>query len=367
MTKSHNKCNTLNLQFSEELSPIQKEMLIIYQENIVALYLDLNGSEDFLIDQSMTFCVLECLSVNLYDVGEPIKQKNITESLIVKFASKLKKLSVMDYENIIDELTIPALHNLESLSVHGLKPEPAWSLFTASRQTIKSLDMGNVLLPINNADMYEVPNLQNLTISKKNSKYLSPNAKNLVSLTLNHLMGYDLPSGGIPELPKLRELNMYHYVGRHYPIFSMCKDLLKCLVLHHSSLDGYDVATMHQLTDLYIVGNRISGSWRYSKFLSYNHKSLEFLFLKNVCPQMITLDDGVKLYRVETVVIRSDGERYNVYIKEVMSRVAEMCPNARILITDEKNMNEMREYVISRHRRRGFTTDIQNFFPSDWV
>ena len=343
-------------------------MLINYQGSIVALHIQLHGREDFLIEQRMDFGLLEILSVDLREAVEPINQKNITESLLVKHASKLKKLSVQDWE-MIDELNIPTLSALESLTVQGFRPEIAWLLYTASKQTIKSLNIGgislNTQLPINNADenetayIYQVPNLQNLNFCYSSfgwdSMFLSSNANNLVSLTL---MGGDLPSGGMPELPKLRELNMYYYRGIHYPVFSKCTDLLKCLVLHHSSLDGYDV-TMHQLTDLYIADSY--GSVRCGKFLSFIHKSLEFLFLQGIGPKSITLDDGVRLDRVVTVVINPMYGYNYVYTDEEMSRMAEMCPNAEILIFDENNRDEMTDFIISRHKRRGFKTNLNKF------
>ena len=100
MIKSHNKCNTLKLQFKEYLTPIHKELLISYQDSIEALDIRIKGIEVFLIDPLVKFDLMESLSVESHGNKELLNQKNITESLIVRHASKLKKLSVRNFLKI---------------------------------------------------------------------------------------------------------------------------------------------------------------------------------------------------------------------------------------------------------------------------
>ena len=83
------------------------------------------------------------------------------------------------------------------------------------------------------------------------SKFLIHNANNLVSLTLCHV---NLPSE-VAKLPQLRGLNIFKNCSvSYYPIFSKCKESLKCLVSNESSLGDFDVA-MPLLIDLYVASN----------------------------------------------------------------------------------------------------------------
>ena len=100
-----------------------------------------------------------------------------------------------------------------------------------------------------------------------------------------------------------------------------------------------------------------------SKFLSHNHKSLEFIFLRDADINKITLYDGIKLKRVKTVVL---WERHNhvddVYTEDERARIAEFCPNAEILTYGEEKSIELKDFLMSNHRKMGFTTDLEGIF-----
>ena len=364
MIKSHYKYNTLNLQFKQDLSPIHKELLMSYQDRIEALDIRIIGSEVFLIDPLMKFHLMESLSVEFHGNNELLNQKNITESLLLNHASKLKKLSVRKYW-LIDNLNVPALPVLESLTMSYFNPNPAWSLFRATKQTLTSLDIRyidmNTQPPINDAEeneavsIYQAPNLQNLLLmGSMYTKILIHNANNLVSLTLCRV---DLPSE-VPELPLLRELFISWCHSNHsWLILSKCKESLKYIFLIHSSLDDHAI-TMPQLTDLFIIGKDL----KFAKFISYNHKSLEFIYLEDAYSyyDMITLNESVKLERVKTVVIKfSDGGKRMP--EEDKVRMAELCPNADILMWNKKNKDELEEFIIYRHKKNGFNSEVMQF------
>ena len=361
MDKSHNKCNTLKLVFEEDLSPILKELLIRYQNSIEALDIKITECEVFFIDPLMKFHLLESLSV------EFLNHKSITESLIVRHASKLKKLRVRKFWNI-DNLNVPSLPVLESLSlVHINRPGPAWSLFRASKQTLTSLDIRyidmNTQPPINDAEeneavsIYQAPNLQNLVLmGNMATKILIHNANNLVSLTLWRV---DLPLE-VPDLPLLREL-VISWSDRNHSllILSKCKESLKRLVLIHSSLNDYPI-TLPQLTDLFIIGKDL----KFAKFISYNHKSLEFIYLKDAYHDMITLNDCVKLDRVKIVVIKFSNEGKRIP-EEDKARISDLCPNANILIWNKKNNDELVEFMLNHHKKSGFNSELMKYISCD--
>ena len=354
------KDNTLNLQFCKQLTPDEKKLFISYQKRIVALDIIIFRGYDFLMEPSMKLDLLESLSIVLRRYNEPINMRYYTEALIFKHASTLKKLCLKD-DNInlrrsFDDLDVPALPCLESLIVSRLHTETVWSLFGASKQTIASLDIGDVDVdthpPIKNdneaSTIYQFPNLHTLAIYNSNfTKLLTYNANNITSLTLLNVV---IPSD-VPELPKLRELTILNCYDENYShIFSMCKESLKCLVFNGIFFDDYNV-DLPQLTDLYVKHSRKTSG----KFLSYNNKSLEFLCLENVDPEMIILDDNVKLKRIKVVVLKHLYGDYT-YNEKDKARMAELCPNAEILIWGRQNIDDMNDFVKSHHTKRGFST-----------
>ena len=339
------------------------------KKSIVALDMNIYGGEGFLIKPSMKFELLESLSVSILSC-----QKNFTESLIVKHASKLKKLSVIDCSNMIGGIDVPTLPCIESLFVSALSPDIAWSLFRASKETITSLDISNIDMntqpTINNADdeneddsIYQVPNLENLVFSGGDStKILRHNANHIVSLTLECI---DFESE-LPELPQLRELNITSVEegGENLTlIIPKCTESLQCLVISFDGRWSLDDFAVTQLKAIYVQNfNNLNFDVQWCKFLSFNHKSLEFIFLQYVDINNITLYDGVKLERVKTVVIWRGyfvfSEGYE-YTEEDRARIAEFCPNAKILIWEEDKDIELRDFVMSNHRKMGFITDLE--------
>ena len=331
-------------------------MFISYQKHIVALDIRIYPREyDFLIEPSMKLDLLESLSVVL---------ERSTEAFIFRHASTLKKLCLTNQSGL-DNLEVPALPCLESLIVDRLHTETVWSLFRASKQTITSLDIRDVDVnthpAINNnneaTSVYQFPNLQTLVIYKSDcTQLLTHNASNITSLTLNI---FDIPSE-LPELPKLRELTILDFLHDSH-IFSKCKKSLKCLVLNGISFDD-NAVDLPQLTDLYILGRHID-ALRYldsrktcGKFISYNSKSLKFVLLQNVDPDMITLDDNVKLKGIKIVILKHLYGDY-AYNEKERARMAELCPNAEIFIWSSQNMDVMHNFVKSHRTNRGFSTD----------
>jgi hypothetical protein len=216
----------------------------------------------------------------------------------------------------------------------------------------------------NEADsIYQVPNLENLVIYfGESTKFLSHNANHLVSLTLKCV---NLESE-LPELPQLRECEISSISGgENYPlIFPKCKESLQCLVMNDSSLDDHAL-TMPQLKVIYV--DNTEGDVKCSKFLSYNYKSLEIIFLQDVNVKYIPLDDGVKFERVQTVILLMSG----YWIKEDLARIVELCPNAEVLIWEEgeeeaENGTDMKDFVMSNHRKQSFISDLKEMFDFDY-
>ena len=97
-----------------------------------------------------------------------------------------------------------------------------------------------------------------------------------------------------------------------------------------------------------------------SKFIFYNHKNLEFLYLWGM---MAFPRAHVKMVKVKTVVLKSD-DKYG-YTEEDEAVMKVLCPNAVVMnwkySWDDEYKDEMEEFVISMNRARGFTADIKNF------
>lgn len=309
--QNHTKIK-LKLQFKGHLNSTRKRILTDYTENITSLNLQVLGSETFLLNQDLIFRNLESLSLGLMGTT-----RIILEGLITKHASTLKKLSVGHDD--IDALTVPVIPNLYTLVIKGESSVAAWSLIRAGKQTITRLFIrctemnvpANFNVNIHSLEaLFHLPCLEHLTIrgiSFINSQFPSTNflvynANNLTSLSLFYVK---IPLD-LPEFPNLKILNLAEYDSSLLHILTQCKESLESLVIniyyegYHDSrtIDSYALE-MPKLTKLYLCYAK-----DYSKMLSRNHDSLEFVYLYGTKPPQ-HLDGNVQMKRVTTVVMKS--------------------------------------------------------------
>ena len=112
----------------------------------------------------------------------------------------------------------------------------------------------------------------------------------------------------------------------------------------------YASVVMPRLTDLYMF--RVNNAFT-SKFCSSNHRSLEFMTL--VMRDLPNLDDGIKMERMRNVVLLYNNTTQG------RERMIGMCPNAEVVIIDEKNRKEITDQMRSRCKSKNFSDFINQF------
>lgn len=363
MSKPHNINNKLNLVFEGEIDKYLIKLLMLnnYKNKIISLYLNLYGSEQVLLEPSLTFDMLETLSIK----ARKEAHRGIIETMLSKHANTLTTFILVDCFETLDDLTVPSLPGLKSIKLRYLSNTAAFSLLRACKQSVTSLNIqacggtppSNEIPDLSN---YYLPNLRDLKIREghqycmydedllddHNWNFLIHNAKNLESMSLK---GYVKPGLQIPDLPKLKEFE-FGFGRGHLPILEKCKETLQCLHIGFYNSSDEFFSDLPKLTTLFLSGSR-----HRSKFLSSNKESLEFLHIDHIEPGF-NLGDSVKLENMKNVVLNYTYCECSNDMDQDRVKMQELCSNANVIIVINENRKNKRSYF----RKNGFTADNWN-------
>ena len=352
MTK-HHAPKKLELQFYGEMNEAMKQMTVDYKEAITTLGVQVKGNEDLLLQPSYIFKSLENLSLNCEtEVCDYDSMVSVCEAILYRHANSLTTLKLEWLKENIN-LRVPTLPILESLTLNGIHIETAWPVLEKFRPTITSLVLiyciessPNINGASNNSAVYHIPNLKDLTMEFYNRfQFVQFNAQHLVSLDLSHIE--DIPNNIVwPEFPKLRELKIDNH--ELIPILINSRETLERLVLLRMNFSNVILPNvlMPRLTDLYLddVDEAFS-----SMICNLNHRSLEFLYFRiNDLPY---LDAGTRMERMRNVVLRQ-------MTSQDIERMTVICPKAEVVLLRPNNMDEIRDMIKGRCKRRNFTLSV---------
>ena len=349
MKKAHAP-EKLHLQFEGKMNATMIKMTEDYKDKITSLGFRAKDNEDLLLHPSFIFKSLESLSLNRRGCTDDTMVR-VCEAMLAKHANNLKKLRI---DGLKKNLRVPNLPELDSLDLAYVDEEAAWNILEHCRPTITRLDLTGINMnsrPLSsNSDAYDIPNIKHMRISESNAfNFVEFNAEHLVSIELS---GRDISDNVVwPQFPKLRELKISG--SKCLPILMNSRETLENLSISNIyAPSDYASVVMPKLTDLHLSLVNIAFT---RKICSLNHRSLEFMIL--VMRDLPNLDDGIKMERMRTVVLRY---KYSSYSAQDRERIAEMCPNAEVVIKSQGNKKDIRDQMRSRYKSRNFSLDFIN-------
>jgi hypothetical protein len=353
--------------FTDEHTPEMAEFLVTYKKNVVSLEIIIlypNIDLGYLIEPGLKFDFLEKLTL----LDNENEMWTTFYSIIAKNADKLK---ILEIDNFLEGSSLPALPCLEYLELKTWEEIKNWEFLLACNQITKlnieyfclneddDIDDENDedfedLLDLNAQGTFYLPNLEHLYIGDLDLGVIaSQNANNLVFLEISLI-------DKLPEFPKLRELVIYSYdFDALEDLLSNCTNTLEFLALAECRKMDIDdeVAdfplSLPKLTDLYL--QNISSP---NNLLQCNHNSLEFLFLDNVDP-LTNFTSGLKMEKVETVILKPHYQKF--YTETDLKNIAELCPNAEMIVLSKENKDEILNLVKSRCKKKNIKIDIKCF------